>query len=338
MDYRINWDNGVFAVPDKAADCLKLASGKSVKVLLYFMKYKCVPAEPSDIGVTSEDIEDALNYWEQVGVLYRGEQSAPALSAAAQKQSVQETHAAPELPEIPKAAPIKPQKALLPTEIADRIAQSEEIAFLFSSAEASLGRVLTFTDQRTILSFYDHLGLSADIIIMLIAFCSSIGRTSMAYIERIADDWQQKNITTHEQAENEMLLIQKNAAFESQVQSRLKLPAKLSASQKKYISDWAQWDMSVDMVELAYDKTVDSTGKVTFNYMNKILAKWHDNGITTAEQAQQFDERTKPVPKTEKSFASGKASVQKNRENADTVPTFDISAIMEHAMNSTPTV
>lgn len=39
MDYKVNWDSGgVFAVPDAAAEALRLASGKALKVLIYMLK------------------------------------------------------------------------------------------------------------------------------------------------------------------------------------------------------------------------------------------------------------------------------------------------------------
>lgn len=339
MDYKINWDcsEGVFAVPDAAAEGLKLASGKAVKVLIYFMKYRSAPENPEDIGVSAEDAEDALSYWEQLGVLKKAECDAVSaqkpVSAAKSAEPVRiiappPAQAAAE--NVPEKPVIKPRKALLPTEIAERIAASEEIDFLFKSAEQSLGRVLTFDDQRTILWFYDHLGMSADIIIMLIAYCCSVGRRNMGKIEKIALDWHEKNITTHEQAENEILALQKAFSFEGKVQSRLKLQSKLTDSQRKYIGDWANMDVTVDMVELAYDKTVDSIGKVSFNYMDKILRKWHENGITNADDAAAFDERTKPVRKTEKkSAAEAKPSA---------APSYDLDLLFQHALNSTPTV
>lgn len=326
MEYKVNWDGGgVFAVPDSAADCLKLASGKAVKVLLFFMKYRTLPENPEDIGVTDEDIEDALSYWENVGVIYRSN-CVPAPSQAPVK---------PASPSSPPPVVIKPHKALLPSEIAERIESSEEISFLFNQAESTMKKVLTHDDQRTILWIYDHLGMSPEVIIMLIAFCCSIDRGNMGYIEKIAVDWHSKEITTYEKAESEILCLQKKHTFQGQVQSRLKLQSKLTASQKKYIGEWAVWDMSVDMVELAYDKTVDSTGKAIFHYMNKILQKWHENGITSVEAAAEFDERTKPSFK-------GNASPQKNQKpvekKSDGSPSFDLSLIMEHAKNNTPKI
>lgn len=341
MNYKVNWDGGVFAVPDAAAECLKLVTNKAAKVLLYFLRYRCFPADPTEIGegFTAEDIEDAINCWVQAGVLFRDEnepaaiRTAPVAQHAAQVKILAEPPSIPEKNEVRAETTIRPKqhKSLLPTEISDRINESEEIAFLFRSAEGSLKRVLSFDDQRTMLWFYDHLGLKADIITMLIAFCCSMGHDNMAYIEKVAIDWNNKNIATHEQAENEILIMQKKLSFEGKVQSRLKLPNKLTASQKKYIGEWAMWDMDMDMIELAYDKTVDSTGKPAFGYMNRILQKWHDNGITDAAEAAAFDDRTKPGQKA-------KANDSANKNSGASAPSFDLSAILEHAKNSTPTV
>lgn len=337
MEYKINWDcsDGVFAVPDAAAEGLKLASGKAVKVLVYFMKYRSLPEHPEDIGVTAEDAEDALSYWEQLGILKKSE------SEAASTKSKPENTSKPQEPvriiAQPPAAEAKAKKpkfklskAFLPTEIAERIAQSEEVAFLFQSAEQSLGRVLTFEDQRTILAFHDHLGMSADIIIMLIAYSCSVGEKSIGKIELMAIEWFEKNITTHEEAENEILAMQKASSFEGKVQSRLKLQPKLTDSQKKYIDSWSRMDITIDMVELAYDKTVDGIGNPSFNYMNKILRKWHENGITNVADAEEFDERTKPVRKSEKK------SAQEPKPSA--APSYDLDLLFEHALNTTPTV
>lgn len=348
MDYRINWEasRGVFAVPDAVADNgLKLATGKALKILIYFMKNRCVPENPEDIGVSADDIEDAFSYWEQLGIVMKAGSEPVKIenavhAAAADNDNIpnavnSETAKTPAASaESCKAAEIiRPRKALLPAEIAERIQQSDEIAFLFKSAEASLKRVLTFDDQRTLLWFFDHLGMPADIIIMLIAYCTGIGRQNMAYIEKIALNWHEKNITTHEQAENEILFMQKAFSFEGKVQTRLKLPNKLTASQKKYIDEWALMDISIDLVELAYDKTVDATGKTAFGYMNKIICKWHENGITDVNEANSFDERTKPQYRKKD---NGRSTMTAEASRPE--PSFDLSRILEHAKNSTPTV
>lgn len=351
MNYKINWDiGGVFAVPDAAADSLRLASGKWVKVLLYMLRYRQLPGDPGDIGVTAEDIDEALSYWSSVGVISaKGEEN-----TAAEASSVKTAELVKAMPDgnaakqpktpvkilAPKpsesAAPvqaekpseeIRPRKSLLPSEIAERIEDSEEIAFLFKSAEGILKRVLTFDDQRTILWFYDHLGMSADIIIMLIAHCCSIGKSNMGYIEKAALNWHEKSITTHEQAENEILLMQKEYSYEGKIKSLFHLQ-NISSAQKKYICEWARADISLDLAELAYDKTLDKKNKADFPYINGILMKWRKNGVNDVNSALEFDDRP----------ARGRGREPQPQKTGGSAPSFDLSLIMEHAKNSKPTV
>lgn len=337
MNYRFNWDDGVFAVPDSVTgQAFRLASGKWVKVLIYMLSKKELPDDPADIGVTAEDVEEALAYWEEQGIISKTEMGSIRKPAAEKpKKEIKIIAAEPEQitaqkrrSEIERS---KPAKALLPTEIAQRMAESEEINFLMKSAEMTLQKPLSWEDQRTILWFCDHLGFSADIILMLIGFCCSINKPGMAYIQKVAEDWFDKEISTHEQAENEILNMQKKFSYASRIQTRLKLPDKISKAQKKHIDQWAQWDISEDMVELAYDKTLDSKGRIDFNYMNGIIKKWYENNITELSAAEAFDSRPKKA--AEKKPASNGAPTTNT-----SAPSFDLSAILEHAKNNTPTV
>lgn len=348
MDHRINWNNGVFAVPDEVCDYLKLASGKSLKILLYILKNKDLPADPAVIGVSTEDIEDALSYWQQTGILINEkntcentsspntEKITPHDEPSEKKVTVLAPPPEPS-PADKKRAVRAASKALLPAEIAKRIEGSEEVAFLFHAAEGCLKRVLTFTDQRTILYFYDHLGMSADIIIMLIGCCCSSGRSDMKFIEETALDWNSKNITTHEQAENEILQMEKRRTFRSAVGQSLHLPDALSPTVQRYINDWSAWDMELKTVELAYDITLTNKGSVSFQYMNSILKKWHENGVKSPEEAKSFSERTKPsANKTVRPSAPMRNDRQEQRSPTGSSPSFDISLFMDKAKNSAP--
>ena len=43
--------------------------------------------------------------------------------------------------------------------------------------------------------------------------------------------------------------------------------------------------MPDELILLAYERCVNSKGKLSVSYMNGILSNWHKGGITTAEQA-----------------------------------------------------
>lgn len=58
----------------------------------------------------------------------------------------------------------------------------------------------------------------------------------------------------------------------------------LTANEKKYVRRWFEEEQaSYELVHLAYEKTVDSIGKVKLAYMNKILESWFEKGYQTPE-------------------------------------------------------
>lgn len=315
MKYKINWDDGVFAVPDCVADSLKLASGKAVKVLLYILKFKSEDGICEALGITSEDLEDALSYWKSVGVMYsEGEQPAVREAPAA----VQKAPTA-----LPKAA-----KAVSAEEIAARIGESAEIKTLLESIESSMARPLTFDDQRTVIWIYDHLGLPPEVILMLVNYCVGISRANMHYIEKTAVSWADEGIDSSAAADAKILVLQRNNTLSAKCANRMNLNRKLTARENEYVAKWAAAEADIELIMNAYERTVDATGKVSFPYMNKMIAEWTANGVKTSAEADEYSARTAPAAKNTRR-ASGQNDAASEGE-----PSFDLDLIMEHAKNT----
>lgn len=321
MKYRINWNcsDGVFAVPDLAADCLKLASGKAVKVLLYILKNKITDVPPAEIGkavgISEEDAEDALSYWQQVGIIAAGD-NAPSASVqkSADKQPPKNT--------ISNArAAEKASKMLSPAEIAERTEKSEEIKFLFTSAENVFGKMLTHTEQRTLIWLHDYYGVAPDLLVMIMEFAKSQNKTSIGFIEKIASQWHNDGISTHEQAEREILRMQNYYSLAGQVAARMELNRTLTPTERKYVAEWSSKNINIELILYAYEKTVDSIGKVKFSYMNTILMDWYGKGCFTPADAKKSEKR--PTAASSPTAQSGEHS-------------YDLGLLVEHAMNTTP--
>ena len=45
--------------------------------------------------------------------------------------------------------------------------------------------------------------------------------------------------------------------------------------------------MSIDMVDIAFQRAVENTGKCSFAYINTIIESWSKKGITTPNQAME---------------------------------------------------
>lgn len=336
MKYNINWNGseGVFAVPDLAADCLKLASGKAVKLLLYILKNKGSEETLAEmgkaVGITEEDAEDAISYWQQVGVILdeNAAHHKTALPAAAVPKTASPVKQFEDIP-APRARE-KSSKMISPSEISERLESSEDIRFLFSAAEATFGKVLTYTEQRTIIWIHDYYGTAPDMLLMIMDFAVSQNKASIGFIEKIASQWHENSIVTHEQAEREILRMQNYYSLAGQVSARLELNRTLTPTEQKFIKEWSAKGINIELILYAYEKTVDNIGKVKFSYMNTILNDWHSKGIFTPADVKKYEASSSETP----AAVSPKKQIRlKNDEHS-----YNLELLVEHALNTVPKI
>lgn len=199
--------------------------------------------------------------------------------------------------------------------------ESTEIACLMQSAQEILGRLISGGDSATLLMIHDDFGLPSDVIIMLLQYAVSIGKSSMRYIEKVAINWADEEILTHEKAEEKLAQLSERQKAWRTVEQAVGISHRSpSAREEELCTAWVeQWKFTPDMIQEAYNRSVDSIGKFSASYMNKILERWHKNGIVTTKQAEQ-----------EKMERSASRKPAKNRNL-----TFDIDEYERTSINDT---
>lgn len=335
MNYKVNWScsDGAFAVPDSAVDSIKLAKGTDAKVLLYIMRYKTAATENAadiaaqlDKDMTAEEVEDSLSFWNHIGVICpSGTSAAPIAKASVPTEILQPSpQPAPTVkPAISSEKAVeKAVKMLSPAEIAEKVKSSQDIAFLISGAESILGKPLNNTEQRTLIWLSDYYSLGTDILLMLIEFCKSINKTNIGYVERIAVSWYEKDITTHERADAEIKRLQVYSSLEGRIKTRLELNRALTPKEKEIVGEWAASGVTIELIELAYERTVQATGKAAFPYMKKIIENWLANNIRTPADAEKY-EQSRIAPQQTAVAASDDHS-------------YDLNKLLQHAKNNIP--
>lgn len=298
----------VFAVPSALVDShIKLASPNQLKVLLWALRHAeetfSHEAIATALGISVSEVQDAMLYWIQVGLV--AEDAAKAV----------EPPAAPAQPipaELPLAtAPVAENTAPIPARripkpdglfIAERINQSAEIRFLMQEAQQLLGRPLSPGLSSTLLAIHDDYGLPVDVTIMLLQFVKSKGKDNTSYIEAVARDWAEEGISSHLQAEEKLRRLDEINKAWRKIEQALRLsPRAPSSREERYSDRWLlEWKFSPQMVREAYDRSVDAIGKLSLSYMNKILERWHKEGITSPQQAAMEQKEKTAVQKQSK--------------------------------------
>ncbi len=312
MELTVNYGilQGVFAVPNCVVDQhIKLAGAAQLKVLLFLLRHSGEKINLDKIaqhlGYSAADVKDAINYWQEVGVLAQISQSNPVGTADNKTQAAGQDDVKEGKPHSKPADGTKPPQADVPVvregnitrittsyrftqkEAFSRMEKNEDLRFIIDQCRQLLGRELQGSDVVAIVSIHDWAGLPPDVILMAVEYCASRGETSMRSIERQCTMWLDIGIKTHEQADDYIKRQAERHSREALVQGAFGITGrKLSTKEKEAVARWFDdYGFDIALIRLAFDKTVDNTGKLSFAYLDKILANWHSKGIKTIEAA-----------------------------------------------------
>lgn len=287
MGYRINADlwKGVFALPNEIVDSyIKLASESQLKILLCLFRFSGSTPSVEQLaeltGITNAgDIEDALLYWEERGVISKnGAEFAPVTLPARITQISEEAAAA--------KAHLKSETVFPPKEIASAIKADKAVEHLFKVYEKLAGRPTKHAERNTLMILIDEIQLPCEVAVMLVEYCFSIDKPSPTYMKSVALDWYEHGIDTLGKAEERIKYLSDKIGFENKLKKKFGMTSAFSAKQKQIIEEWSRLGLSDGLFDAAYDATLNGTGKLSFPYMDKILRKWHSEGITDPSMLQ----------------------------------------------------
>ncbi len=289
MAYQINpalW-TGVFAVPVCVADeHLRLCSGLALKVLLQILRHPEQEHTAAFLADTlrqaQSDVADALNYWEEQGVLLPENGAAAAAPPAARTEE-------PAPPPLPATKPVVSRvgRPHFPREEAVSLIEGEPaLASLADEGQSILGRAFTSADLDSLVALHSYYGLSLHFILTAMHYCASIGKRSVGYVESVCTAWLNDDVTD-ENIDDYVDLLQQRRTNEDVVRRIFGIGNRsLIARERAYISDWFEnLKTTPELIALAYEKTIERTGKLSFAYINTILTVWSKKQITTVQQA-----------------------------------------------------
>lgn len=243
-------------------------------------------------------LEEALDFWETAGYLKLDGENYEFIES-------EKEHNAPVKKSTVKKTKLRTRPSYNQAEIDAAADKNDKIDYLFRQAEHILGKLLSTTDLELLYSFVDWLGLPVEVIIMLLNYAAKLGKTDKRYLETLAINWADREINTYEAAENHIKEMEEIHSNEWKIRSILGIYDRaLTQTEKKYIKLWTQdKKFSSELVSLAYDKTISNTGKLSFQYMNKILQNWADEGIETPSDIEKHEElfKIKNAPVKKKS-------------------------------------
>lgn len=190
------------------------------------------------------------------------------------------------------------------TDVITAMDTDREFKTLYGEVQRLLGKSLNTEELKILLGFTRYLGLSPEVVSVLICYCKERARQkgnmrapSLRTIEKEAYAWAEQGIDTMEEA---AAYIQNQNQRNSRIRKIMDIlqirGRNLTPGEEKYAKQWLEMGFEDQVFNLAYDKTCLNTGGLSWPYMNKILTRWHECGFHTAEQVRSGDQK-KATPK-----------------------------------------
>ena len=170
---------------------------------------------------------------------------------------------------------------------------------LCDEVQRQLGKHLNTEELKILLGFVRYLGFDADVIVMLIAYCKerakNMGKTrnpSLRTFEKEAYAWAEMGIDTMEEAAQYIRRQQLRFSQTGQIMQVLQIRGRnLTAPEERYIRQWLDMGFDKDAIGLAYERSCLNTGGLSWPYINKILQRWHEQGLHTLAQIRSGDSK-----------------------------------------------
>lgn len=212
----------------------------------------------------------------------------------------------------PASVTVTEKPTYTPMQIAGFKDFDERFNALIDHIEDTLGRTLTNKNLQLPAYLFESLGFDPELIEYLYDthyFKENGTITGEKYLEKIARDWYEKGIRTVEEAKLDSLQYSKNYSIVAKsfgIKNRA-----LGTDELGFLSRW-NYELKVpqELLQEACTSALSQKGdlKHIFEYTDRILTSWAENGITTLEQAKAEHEAHVAATKVQsiKKAGSGK--------------------------------
>jgi len=270
------------------------ARGEFIKIYLLMLKHN-ISGElgvsssilASSLNLLESDIMNALNYWNDLGVVKFTQIDTMGNFNVEFLDLVDE--------------PIKQTKQVDLLEALD----STNTKAMLKDIEMLLARPLSPNEMSIYLNWQREFAFSSELILILMEYCISKGKSDPRYIEKVALSWYDLKITTIDQAQN---LIKKTEDKWINIRKILTYlginnNTDIMKPQQDLIEKWLLiYKFPNDIILKACDICFERLNRADFKYIDGILTNWSKNNIKTLEDIALKDTKTTKNVKYTKNY------------------------------------
>ncbi|GFI56380.1 hypothetical protein IMSAG013_01440 [Clostridiales bacterium] len=303
MKIKVDFNGQCILVPSSPVlDKLGEADGTKLRVLLFVLANPAAKASDvcDTLNITPKSLSNALSFWEEAGVIHieenelsvkKAEAKQGAKSRCKKDNKSEAVHKESGGGNVTVSRP-KPvaRAAQLPHYTSEQVASyvnaHAEVGDLLVSCQQYMGKMFNIAEVEIVVGLLDYLHLDSAYILLLFSHCQKMEKKSLRYIEKLAIGLFDDGIMDYEELDAHLQAIEDASKIEKQLRRLFGTGRRaLTAKEKDAFSKWGgKWKMPYELIEKAYEITVENTGGASVAYCNAVLEKWYQSGYTTLEQ------------------------------------------------------
>ncbi|WP_194192515.1 DnaD domain protein [Clostridium chrysemydis] len=262
------------------------ARGEFIKVYLLMLKYN-ISSEPgvnssvlaNSLNLLESDVMNALNYWNEEGVI----KLVPIDKM--NNYSIEFLSLDDDITETSDNDDINLLDALNNSDTTDMLRDIEKI----------LSRTLSSKEMEIYLGWQKEFNFSSELILLLIEYCASRGKTNFRYIEKVAEAWSEKNVRNIEDAQKLIRQNEDKWVKIRQILSHLGMRnTDIMKPQEDMLEKWLfTYKFEMELIKNACDRSFERLNHANFKYIDGILTNWYNNNIKTLEDVAKDDKKHK---------------------------------------------
>ena len=285
-------------------DALKDASPDELRVLLCLIEEGRVAengigALARAAGCPQARAKSAISYWREVGILREEENTLPTASVITSPAMAAAEAAADEEERAERRMrPLRSLRAASPLErtAAENAAIIEEkdLAAFIEACEQTAGRQFNPSEINALLDIEEEFPFSHEYLLTLISYtCRRARKFSFGYLRKVAVSMMENDCLTPEALNAHLAAEERFASEEWKLRRLLGIgDRKLGSRERTAFVRWTgELAYGEEIVGIAYDITVNQTGKASIPYMDKLLTRFHMAGCRTVADVEEFLEK-----------------------------------------------
>lgn len=268
----------VILLPRRALGYIGSASADELRVLIYICACSGtidVKKAADELKMAKEVVETAIGYWRGTKIITLPDDNSNPSSEAEKKAS----------------SKVNTLQIYEPQLLAEKVGEDNRFKMLVEHVAQRFEKgTLNKNDLNSLYYLYDYINIPSELLCGIVEYCAENDKKSMNYLVRTAINlYEEQEINTYEKLEG---YLNARRAYNDGISKFRRLAGiadrGLTAKEKATFAVWFEERVyPFEMIEYAYEITVDKLQKYNLNYVNAILERWFTEGITTFAGAKE---------------------------------------------------